>query len=223
MKKSDSSPLLSEQAYSLIKRQILEGVLKPGSVLSERTLSVETQLSLAPVRRALHRLADEGFLNVSPRRGAVVAVLSVDNVLDIFKVRMLLETHAVRQISGRLDQHQKDALNRNMEQQWKAQKQGKMREFHRIDMDFHALLCEYAGNEEVKRVMQHFQDKIYQFVVAVSELKPERLYDSALEHEKIVEALVKGDRRMAALAMQRHLSFGTRHLEKKRHQHFETI
>src|SRR5690606_19002933 len=103
-------PLLKDAAYESIKEQILREELAPGAFLSERKLAQALQIGLTPVRHALQRLADEGFLKISPRQGAYVTDMSVDEVLDIYEIRKVLESFVVSKISGRLSRAELDRL-----------------------------------------------------------------------------------------------------------------
>jgi DNA-binding GntR family transcriptional regulator len=86
----------SAQAYAALERAILIGELKPRERLVECDLAERLGLSRTPVREALRRLAERGLVHALPRRGAVVADLSPDEVESIFEVRVCLEILASR-------------------------------------------------------------------------------------------------------------------------------
>ena len=205
-----AKPLLSEQAYFALKEQILEESLVPGSFVSERKLAESLKLSLAPIRRALQRLADEGFLRISPRQGAIVVDMSVEEVLDVYEIRKVLEAFVVRKITGRLSKSQTADLQRNLAAQRAAKREEDLRKTVQLDMDFHCLLCEYSGNREVQRVMQQLRDKVYRIIVRSVRTQPERTWASIDEHDVIADAVVSGDADRAAHWMERHMECGKR-------------
>ena len=88
--------LLSDQAYDLMRRSILDGTLSPGARIVESEIARRLGVSQAPVREAVKRLAHEGLVTVLPRRGSYVAQISVDEVDDAREVRAMLEEAAAR-------------------------------------------------------------------------------------------------------------------------------
>src|SRR4249919_508859 len=97
-----SAPLLTDQVRDQIRRDILHCVWRPGSEVSEGQLARRYGFGKAPVRAALHRLAQEGLVRAVPRRGYVVVPLTVRDVHDVFEFRLLLEPATVRLAVGRL-------------------------------------------------------------------------------------------------------------------------
>ena len=87
---------LWEQVRDRLREDILAGRLEPGAELSEVALAREFGTSRGPLREALGRLAAEGLVTVTPRRGAVVTQLSRQEFIDAYQVREALETLAVR-------------------------------------------------------------------------------------------------------------------------------
>src|SRR5690606_16875533 len=82
--------------YEMVREWIAAGQLRPGERLSEEELARRTGVSRTPVREALKRLEAEGFVQVIPYRGVVVAEPSVDEVADLCVVRDVLEELAAR-------------------------------------------------------------------------------------------------------------------------------
>ena len=87
---------LWEQVRDRLREDILAGRLEPGAELSEVALAREFGTSRGPLREALGRLAAEGLVTITPRRGAVVTQLSRQEFIDAYQVREALETLAVR-------------------------------------------------------------------------------------------------------------------------------
>jgi len=87
---------LPEQVAAQIRKAILDGRLEPGEPLRQEELATQFATSRIPVREALRQLEAEGLVAYPPNRGAVVASLSADDVLEIFDLRALLEPEALR-------------------------------------------------------------------------------------------------------------------------------
>jgi len=84
-----------QEVYEALRREIVRG-LRPGTILRLNVLADRFRVSTMPVRAALARLKSEGLVVQRPRRGAVVADLSVSDFVDLYAVRMALEGVAAR-------------------------------------------------------------------------------------------------------------------------------
>jgi GntR family transcriptional regulator, rspAB operon transcriptional repressor len=94
-----AAPLLREVAYSRLKDAIRDGELEPGEPLSEARLSDAFKISRTPIREALQQLAQEGLVQIQPNRTVAVAVLSLQEVLNVLHLRALLEPEIVRLVA----------------------------------------------------------------------------------------------------------------------------
>ena len=109
------APSLEEQVYMKLEEEILGGQLKKGDALTEIVLSNRLGVSRTPVRSALHRLAEEGLIEIAPNKGAVVIGVTVDDLIDTYKIRMRLEGLASAMAAGRLGEEEKKALVESVE------------------------------------------------------------------------------------------------------------
>src|SRR6266478_1994480 len=87
---------LSDQAYLLLREQILRGVFPPSAVLSRRKLAVEFGMSLLPISEALQRLESDGLVESRPRVGTRVRTPTLEEVQGRYVVREALEAQAAR-------------------------------------------------------------------------------------------------------------------------------
>ena len=93
----DVQPLsLSQKAYELIRRRIVDLELLPGAILDEGRLQSELGVGRTPIREALLRLSMERLVTIVPRRGIFVAEIGITDLQQIFEVRILLEAQAAR-------------------------------------------------------------------------------------------------------------------------------
>src|ERR1700757_4933025 len=90
----DQAGSLSEQAYQRIRAEILFFQLAPGSRISESSLTERFSLRLAAVRTALVRLGQEGLIEKTDERTARVAPLTLEDVRDVYGLRIMLEPKA---------------------------------------------------------------------------------------------------------------------------------
>lgn len=200
--------LLKDIAYDKLKRMIIEGDLAPGRFVSERELAELFEMSKSPVRSAIERLNMEGYLIVSPQRGVVIAELSVNEVVDHFELRMALECFIVQRLAGNLASKVDGELTRNLEEQVQAGKKDDLAYYRQLDGEFHLLLADALGNQEVSRVMAHQHEKLSRVITRVVGQRRTRMKSSYEEHLGIVEAIRHGDGPLAARLMEEHLNWG---------------
>ena len=93
---STADILRSEEAYEQLKSDIVACVLRPGESLTEKQIADRYQIRKATIRSALARLTQEGLIKSEPRRGYVIAPLSLRDVNEIFDVRGLIEPELFR-------------------------------------------------------------------------------------------------------------------------------
>ncbi|VWD05796.1 GntR family transcriptional regulator [Burkholderia lata] len=86
----------TEFAAQTIRQHILDGTLADGTPLRQDELAAQLQLSRMPIREALRLLEVEGLVDFQPRKGAIVASLSADDILEIYELRAQLEPYALR-------------------------------------------------------------------------------------------------------------------------------
>lgn len=96
----------SEFVVTHIRQSILKNELKPGSQIKQHALAAELGVSHVPLREAIKKLEAEGFLTLHPRRGAFVRPLTIDDVEEVFDLRIILETDALRRSIPELNAEQ---------------------------------------------------------------------------------------------------------------------
>lgn len=88
---------VGDHAYSTLRGAIVIGVLAPGEKLHQEELAKSLGISREPIRSAILQLASDGLVTVHPHRGARVSALSTGQIREIYELRTLLESHAIRQ------------------------------------------------------------------------------------------------------------------------------
>ena len=87
---------VSEQAFLSLRRDVLQGEHPPGAKLKLELLQVQYGFSSSPLREALNRLAQEGLVRADERRGFRVAPISVEDMADITRMRLMIDVSALR-------------------------------------------------------------------------------------------------------------------------------
>ena len=83
---NETTKSLEEKVYLSLEEAILSGEYKRGDSLTEMSLCKKLGVSRTPVRSALHRLSEEGLIEILPNRGAIVVGMSDDDLADIYKI-----------------------------------------------------------------------------------------------------------------------------------------
>lgn len=102
---------LSEKAYRELRRKVLAGELEAGAQLVNRTLAQEMDVSLAPVREAINRLATEGLVEYVPGAGAFVRKSTPQDLEELYVLREAVESCAAAEAARNITQNQLDALD----------------------------------------------------------------------------------------------------------------
>jgi DNA-binding GntR family transcriptional regulator len=149
---------LQEQAYELIRLDILTFKLKPGEKTSERLLAARYGLGMASIRAALPRLVQEGFIEKSAERGTMVAPLTLRGVRETYQMRYLLEPHAAQLAAERgVDLARLEGLRRACETQWRNEDEA-VSHILLANRDFNMAIAEASGNALLVKTIGHLQN-----------------------------------------------------------------
>lgn len=102
---------VSDRAFEALYTAIMQGDLEAGRRLQVRELAESLGTSMMPVREALNRLEEFGLVETSPYKGAVVKTFTQDELLEIYSVRTVLESEAVKASIAHVDEQCVEALN----------------------------------------------------------------------------------------------------------------
>lgn len=193
----------NDDIYERIYVAILEHRLRPGTKLGEEKLAEIFGVSRARVREVLARLAHEQIVELYPQRGAFVAKPSIEQALDVFEARRLIEPAVLRRLIDTLTPEKVARLRQHQELELDARRRDDKRAVVRLSGEFHTLAAELAGNSSLARSMRELSTLTCLIIV---------LYDAptassclADEHSEIVEAIARRDSARAEKLMLQHL------------------
>ncbi|HHW41408.1 MAG TPA: GntR family transcriptional regulator [Syntrophomonadaceae bacterium] len=200
---------LKEQAYKQLRRQIINGELKSGEFLSERFLEEKLGMSRTPIRSALERLQVEGFIKVSPNQGIIVEEMSIKKVVDIYDLRVALESYVVRKLSIRgLKEAEISLVRQNLEEQKKWMELRDEDTFINKDTEYHLLLAQIYGNDEIVGIINQNYDKLRINALRVLYKNADAISKMYEHHVCIFELIIKRKEEDAAKEMANHLEYG---------------
>jgi len=193
-----SRPLARDEAYEKLRDWIIAGTLKPGETLRDQEIARVLGISRTPVREALRRLEDEGFVETALNRWTRVAPLDVKKAIEIYCVIEALEIFALEkaQLTPHDLQNMVDA-NHAMRASLRAQKPLSAL---RADEAFHGIWIARAQNGELWVLVAQLKTKMLRVELAYWD-RAAQTARSVREHAAIIKALQKGSRREAIAAL----------------------
>lgn len=190
------SPSLEEMVYSRLEEEILSGELQCGTALGEIALSKRLGVSRTPVRSAIHRLAEEGLVEVVPNRGATVIGINTADLIDIYRIRKRLEGLASSLAAERITKEELDNLAETVELAEFYIKKNDTEHIKELDTVFHSIIYKASGSRFLSRTLSELHRKIKSYRKRSLSV-PGRLERSEAEHREILEAIKAGDSEMA--------------------------
>lgn len=191
---------LAEQIRTLLRDDIVNLRLEPGSRLVVESLATRFGVSRTPVRDALHALAEEGLVVVTPRVGYYVIDLSTTDILEISGVRKMVELYAFQAACRNLSKKEIEKFYQEILIIKKLPQAEQLQTFDDADRKFHLGIVHAANNK-------HLLD-FYIPVIALVDLVRNldiRLDDAIEEHIAILKPMLSGDHATAQIALERHL------------------
>jgi DNA-binding GntR family transcriptional regulator len=196
---------LTESVVKRLREAIVSGDFELGQPLSERQLAERLEVSKTPVREALAQLRLEGLVRILPQRGAFVFTLSQREVVEICEVRQALETSALRAAIERNGEAFADALSAVVQRMRKARTRKDVKAYLDADTAFHECFFEYCGNSLMQQNYAMFVGKIAALRTHLAH-KPQHTELSFLEHEDMLNAVVRGDAAAALKVLDVHVA-----------------
>lgn len=183
---------LWQRVHEHLREEIISGRLAPGTVLHEVALAGSLGVSRGPIRDALGRLAVEGLVTTTPRRGAVVRALSSDEFIEAYQVREALEMMAVRLAVPRLTADDLAEMERLIEAMAARAEADDVQGFFELNTEFHQRFFEVAGNRTLAELYRQLRGQIDRHRLRSLELRGD-LRRSIAEHRAILSAAETGD------------------------------
>ena len=204
--KLNNRPLYEDVAERL-REQIFSHELKPGSWLDEQNLAAAFGISRTPMREAIKVLASEGLVTTKMNKGAYVTEVDRRDLEQIFTVLSLLEGQAAKETAIKATEDQLTQLDNLHHRLEKAAADRDTGQFFEINVKFHELIQEIAGNKWMNGVIDDLR-KVLKLQRRDSLTRNGRLLNSLVEHREILQAILKRDPQAAELAMRKHLARG---------------
>lgn len=183
---------LREKILETIRDAILKGTMKPGERVSEPELAERFGISRTPIREAFRQLESEGYLEVIPRKGAIVASLSERDIEEFYAIKIILEGFAAKMAAENLTEKDIERLESINERLQKIAEEGDVKNFFRVHNEFHDLFIKAAGNDKLYEMINQLVMRFKRLRLA-SLSQPGRMEISVEEHRNMIEAFKNHD------------------------------
>lgn len=204
MKKCIQSSL-SDQVYTMLKEQILNGQLKGGMKIPEESLAEQFGVSRTPIREAIRRLAEYGLVSIKARSHAMVSIITDKEALDIARVRITLEQLAVDSIDEAGYQSHVKELSRYAADCQYAMGIGDRATVFQQDSLFHLTLIKASHNTALVSLYERLDAKIQQLRIAQN-LPEEELSHYLGQHVQMMNLLKGGEKERCKALIAEHIS-----------------
>jgi DNA-binding GntR family transcriptional regulator len=195
---------LHDELAIRLRRMIVEDELEPGARINERELCGLFGVSRTPLREAIKVLAREGYVNLTPNRGATVAALTAQDLEEAFPVMGVLEALAGELAARNATDAQIAGILADHTRMRGAFEAGDRPAYFALNEAIHLAIAEAAGNGTLEQMQRSLDGRVrrgrYQANISAA-----RWSQAMEEHEEIAEALSNRDGHRLAEVLRRHL------------------
>ena len=187
-----------------IERLINVGELGPGDKLTEAALAERLGVSRGPVREAFRVLEEAGLVQLEKNRGVFVRQVPLDEALEIFDLRAMIEAHVGASLANSATEQQLKQLKKLVLQMEQAVKVVDEATYYRLNIDFHECMVSYTGNKKLISMYRKLTQELSLF-------RRRNFSDHALlvtsvnEHRDILDAIGSRNAEKAAQALKQHV------------------
>jgi DNA-binding GntR family transcriptional regulator len=194
----------AEELRLQLADDIVRGILRPGSALDETEIALRFNVSRTPVREALRQLAASGLVETRAHHGAVVARPSIERLDGMFEAMAELEALCAGLAAERMSAAERQALEAVHEELRVLSYVGNPDRFHEVNERFHNAIYAGSQNSYIAELTLATRVRVQPFRRAQFR-NLGRLAKSQSEHDRVVVAIMRGDRIGAAAAMRAHI------------------
>jgi DNA-binding GntR family transcriptional regulator len=194
---NEQEPKAAKKIHQVLKEEILNGIIEPGTLLSESKLASRFGVSRTPIREALSMLDNDRLIYSLPQRGHQVRTVSFSETVDAFRIRELLEVEAIRLAVHRITDERISYLKQLIEK-------AKIGDSYNFNYEFHTTIAKASNN----RILAEFIEEMLILLNNVLLAHPDIRGSSSKSVEpevKILEALERRDENAACEAMRAHI------------------
>jgi DNA-binding GntR family transcriptional regulator len=195
---------VTDWVYEELREAILDLRLQPGEPLREAAIAEQLGVSKTPIREALTRLEQEGLVETTSFKGAVVSAYSRQDLIEIYELRELLEGAAAREAAASISDDELSGLEALIEKSRALQARGDMSKLAEALSEFDVVIFGQVENRRIRSLIENLQahlERIGKLTAAI----PGRIEASVDEHDRIVRAIRARDTDESERSMRAHI------------------
>ena len=197
---------LREKVYNYLREALARGTLTPGSYLDQNLICEHLDISRAPLRDALIQLETEQFVEIQPRRGVLIKLLTLPDIKNSYEIVGVLESSVILAGFHRFtaaDIGRLETLNSRLAA---ALKNSRFDDYYRLNLEFHDVFLTLTDNSQIHRILLPLKQRLYDFPLMNYDPEWERI--NLHEHERFIDSVKAGNREAAAsIIKNEHWSF----------------
>jgi DNA-binding GntR family transcriptional regulator len=202
----DTRRTLAEELRLQLADEIVRGTLTPGAALDEMELARRFRVSRTPVREAIRQLTASGLIEARAHRAAVVAQPSEERLIGMFEAMAELEALCAGFAAERMTASERHSLELvHEEMRALVYDGGDPQRAHEVNEAFHGTIYAGAHNKHLAELTVATRARVQPFRRAQFRTLG-RLAHSHMEHDRVVVAIMRGERERAVTAMRMHIT-----------------
>ncbi len=187
-----------------IRQVILDGGLMPGEQVNQAHIAEQLGVSRGPVREALGQLEEEGLIKNIPYKGTFVTEITPTYIAELYSIRRVLETFAIRCAVGQITTEELARLREIIEEMRAAAGAGQVDRLGELDIQFHYMICCSARHSLLKQIWKSIEIGVRRCLTLRHRIY-HNLFDVIGTHPDIVDALEAGDGERASQLLDSHI------------------
>ena len=195
---------LANTLHRRLESEIAEGLIEPGARLDEQEIAQRFGVSRTPVREAFRLLAADDLVELRGRQGAMVRVIGVHALIEMFQVMGELEGLCARLAARRMSDTRRakiEAIHARLVEAVSASADT----FYEVNQEFHEAIYEASCNAFLADQTRKLRNRVAAYRRRVTRM-PNRITDTLREHEAVMDAMFAHDAERAHAAMRAHLT-----------------
>ena len=201
---------LSDTVYEDVYKRMLTGKLKSGQKITETQIAQFQGISRGPVREAMKKLAEDGLVTLIPRSGCYVWKFTREEVLEIYDIRKCLESLAMEYAFDKFDRKKLETLRERFRKSMLLKDEKFAREELKLDSQFHALIYETAGGDNLQDMLLRLHAKTQIF--RTREVQASRAQLALEHHTAILDAILAGKKTQAIKLLENHIETSRKYI-----------
>lgn len=205
---------LNDIVYDGLRSAIIKGVIPVGERINEKVYADYMNISRTPIRNAITRLLDEGIIEYIPNYGVVVKRVTLEDALEIYKIRVALDTLASVSAMELMTDSDYQAMDNLLTKTEQAEQEGRVSDVIQLFSDFNDMIYNYAHMPRLSIMVTKLRDYLIRFR-DISLHGQARRKKALEEHRLIFRCMKNRDAEQMKLVIEEHLNYYNSYIVKE--------